>query len=303
MTTLTQLTVQKIVRRLLQGEDYRTEIVALINAEFLEYVLDFFKRVVEAKMRNATITADWYRAEFLNPSLPSGEIDIHSGLNQKTIANMYNSARKEVVIQAAFEHYERLYETINELIEQGEGIDFSLTIKLNRVSVELSMNESLIVINTLAVKRAQLRGDVWSSAGKQVEKTLMRMLCKLYHVPDQNYNESGLSREQRELDFSLIDQHGRRYACEVKLMGKGNPESADATIARDTDVFIADKLSDLNKQQLTRRGIEWVELRSPNGYQKFQAVLSAWNIPHQPFSGSLDERLEEIFASFSTHRA
>lgn len=302
MTTLTQLTVQKIVRRLLRGEDYRIEVVALINAEFLEYVLDFFNRVVKAKMRNATITADWYRAEFLDPNLPANEIAIHSGLNQKTIANMYNSARKEVVIEAAFEHYQRLYETINELIEQGEGIDFSLTIKLNRVSVELSMNESLIVINTLAVKRAQLRGGAWSTAGKQVEKTLMRVLCKLYNVPDQNYAESGLSREQRELDFSLIDPHGRRYACEVKLMGKGNPESADATIARDTDVFIADKLSDLNKQQLTSRGIQWVELRSPNGYQKFQAVLEALNIPHQPFSGSLDEKLEEIFAS-STHQA
>lgn len=33
-------------------------------------------------------------------------------------------------------------------------------------------------------------------------------------------------------------------------MGKGNPESADAVIARDSKVFVADKLSDLNKKQL-----------------------------------------------------
>jgi hypothetical protein len=30
---------------------------------------------------------------------------------------------------------------------------------------------------------------------------------------------------------------GNRYKCEVKLMGKGNPESADAVIARDSRVL------------------------------------------------------------------
>lgn len=58
------------------------------------------------------------------------------------------------------------------------------------------------------------------------------------------------------------------YCCEVKLMGKGNPESADAVIARDNRVFVADKLSDLNKSQLTSLGLEWVELRDTNGYFK-----------------------------------
>ena len=36
-------------------------------------------------------------------------------------------------------------------------------------------------------------------------------------------------------------------------MRRGNPESADAVIARDSRVFIADKLSDMNKKQLTNR--------------------------------------------------
>jgi len=56
------------------------------------------------------------------------------------------------------------------LIEAEPDLDLTLTIKLRGVSVELNINESLIVINTLAVKRSALRGGLWSTAGKKVEK-------------------------------------------------------------------------------------------------------------------------------------
>ena len=293
MMTLTDVVIKKIIRRLVNSQDYRVEIVTLINAEFLQYAVDFFRRVVEAKLRNQTVTTDWYKAEFLNPNMPSDELIINSGLNRKTISNMYNSARREIVLEATMEHYEQLYDTINSLVEQGSDIDITLTIKLRGVSVDLNINESLIVINTLAVKRAELRGGAWSTAGKQVEKVLMQVLCKLYSVPVVNYELTGLSNDQREVDFYLIGS-GNRYLCEVKLMGKGNPESADATIARDSDVFVADKLSDLNKQQLTQRGVKWIELRSPDGYKKFGTVLQELNIPHSQLQGDVNERLEEI---------
>jgi hypothetical protein len=78
-------------------------------------------------------------------------------------------------------------------------------------------------------------------------------------------------------------------------MGKGNPESADAVIARDTQVFVADKLSDLNKQQLDNLGIQWIELRAADGYRRFMFVLQSLGIPHQDFRGDLDTRLTEIF--------
>ena len=58
------------------------------------------------------------------------------------------------------------------------------------VSVDLNVSESLIVINTLAVKRAALRGGLWSTVGKSVEKYLMLTLCKLYQVPETNYDAS-----------------------------------------------------------------------------------------------------------------
>ncbi len=78
-------------------------------------------------------------------------------------------------------------------------------------------------------------------------------------------------------------------------MGKGNPESADAIIARDSAVFVADKLSDLNKRQLTARKVEWVELRQENGYRKFYEILKRLNVPCQDFVGNPNQRLNKIF--------
>ncbi len=78
-------------------------------------------------------------------------------------------------------------------------------------------------------------------------------------------------------------------------MGKGNPESADAVIARDSKVFVADKLSQTNKNQLNHLGVEWVELRSSNGYLRFATVLDNLEIPHRNITGFNEEELENIF--------
>jgi len=299
--TLTEKVTKNIIVKLVKGQDYRIEIVTLINAAFLQYAIDFFKRVVDAKLKNEKITTDWYKKEFLNPDLSSNEIAIHSGLNKKTIMNMYNSAKKEIVIDAANEHYDALYEAIQSLVDTDGEIDITLTIKLRGVSVDLNVSESLITINTLAVKRAELRGGLWSTAGKRVEKPLMITLCKIYEVADEFYKVKVANQEvdedidfEREIDFYLCDPKlNKEYKCEVKLMGRGNPESADAVIARDSKVFIADKLSDTNKKQLNKLKIEWVELHE--GYGRFEKVLSNLKIPHRDFKGDIDNRLEEIF--------
>ncbi len=301
--TLTEQVTKNIITRLIKGQDYRIEIVALINAEFLQFAMDFFEKIVQAKLRNKDVVG-WYKKEFLNPKLDANEIAIHSGLNKKTITNMFNSATKEIVINASNEHYDILYHSISQLIENQSDIDLILTIKFRGVSVELNINESLIVINTLAVKRAALRGGLWSTAGKKVEKPLMQTLCKIFNVSEENYaihlkgNKGKQDDElgfEREIDFYLINK-GENHKCEVKLMGKGNPESADAVIARDSKIFIADKLSDLNKMQLDSLDVNWIELRSENGYQRFEKALQNLGIPCTSFSGDLDKKLTEIFA-------
>lgn len=291
--TLTDQVVKNIIKRLIKGEDYRIEVVALINAEFLQFAIDFFKKIVEAKLGNKDVSIDWYKETFLNCRLPTGEIAINSGLNKKTITNMYNTAKKEVVIDASKEHYDVLYQSISNLVEAQPDIDLTLTLKFKGVSVDLNINESLIVINTLAVKRAALRGGLWSAAGKRVEKHLMTTLCKLYSVPPEYYNQDKVPESMREVDFYLIN--GETYSrCEIKLMGRGNPESADAIVARKSNVFVADKLSDLNKQQADSYNVKWVELRQENGYKRFGEVLDELNIPNIKFNNNLDSHLDKI---------
>ena len=84
-------------------------------------------------------------------------------------------------------------------------------------------------------------------------------------------------------------------------MGQGNPESADAVYARNAQVFIADKLSDLNKQQLDDNSIQWVELPGEMGYRKFRDILQLLDIPYTDFTVDIDQKLEEILSAiFST---
>jgi len=298
--TITEHVAKNIIKKLLKGEDYRIEVVTLINAEFLQFAVDFFKKVVDAKLKSKDITVDWYKKEFLNPALPARDIAINSGLNEKTIHNMFNSSTKEIVIDASNKHYDTLYRAIKDLVDTEHDLDLTLTIKLKGVSVDLNVSESLIVINTLAVKRAALRGGLWSTAGKRVEKPLMQTLCKLYGVSDKNYSLKIKGKEiteddfEREIDFYLVDGKNQ-YKCEVKLMGRGNPESADAVIARGSKVFVADKLSETNKRQLDSLGVEWVELRSAGGFKRFETVLDHLNIPHAKLPDNIDKKLEIVF--------
>lgn len=296
--TLTNEVTKKIISKLLKGEDYRIEVVSIINVEFLQFAIDFFKKIVDAKLRSDAITTDWYKTAFLNKDLSSDEIAINSGLNKKTIHNMYNSSTKEIIIDAANEHYEQLYEIIESLCENESNLDLTLAITLNDVSVKLNISESLVVINTLAVKRAALRGGAWSTAGKQVEKYLMFTLCKLFSVSDKNY-EAKFTRDRskdvdREIDFYLKNENNK-YRCEVKLMGQGNPESADAIFARKSNVFVADKLSDQNKNQAEQLNVHWVELHSKEGYRRFKNILEKLKIPHKDFSNNIDSALDVIF--------
>jgi len=146
--TITEQVAKNIIKKLLRGEDYRIEVVTLINAEFLQFAIDFFKKIVDAKLKNKNITVDWYKKEFLNPNLPARDIAINSGLNKKTIHNMFNSSTKEIIIDASNEHYDALYEAIKNLVDTEHDLELTLTIKFKGVSVDLNVGESLIVINT-----------------------------------------------------------------------------------------------------------------------------------------------------------
>lgn len=297
---ITDQIAKNIISRLLQSQDYRIEIINILNAEFLQFTIDFFKKIIDAKLDSKDITIDWYKENFLSlDKISTEEMIIHSGLNKKTISNMYGSASKQIVIDASMEHFSVLYAHIEKLVELEKGeLDISLTIKFKSASVELNISESLVVINTLAVKRSQIRGGLWSTAGKTVEKPLMLTLCHLYKIPSCYYDSTTFIKNKgkkvdREVDFYLIGANGDKHLCEVKLMGKGNPESADAIFARNTNIFIADTLSEQNKHQCDELGVKWVALRELSGFTKFEQILTQLQVPHEKYQGDLND-LDEI---------
>jgi len=176
---------------------------------------------------------------------------------------------------------------LRELENDAENnLAVTITISHNNISVRLSLVESLIVINALATKKLQIRRGAWNSIGKRVEKPLVDELCRRAGVPEKFVDRENFRRDKnlpydRETDYRLISMAGKVYRVEVKLMGRGNPESADMTIARDTDILIADTLSEQSQSQLKERGTEYLMLRGNSRILlSFVKILDKLEIPH-----------------------
>lgn len=299
---LSDIVVKSMVRKVILGGDHRAEVLAVINAKFLEAAIEFFGKVAQAKLRNQPITLDWYKKEFLNKELDAKEITLNSGLNTKSIRNSYGTTKKQLILEVTEKHYDQLLESIeilaNDLTFDDQPIEILLTIKLNGVACDLTVSESLIVINTLAVKRAALRGGIWSSLGKQVEKPLAATLCEMFSVPAIYYDQTNNPiNAPRQVDYYLTDAAGKKHPCEIKLMGLGNPENTDGALARETEVFIFDSLTPdgtIREQLETHKEIVWVELKAENGYLKFEEVLKKLDIPYKLPSGDISELLDII---------
>lgn len=279
--------IEKTIEKLIKGQDYREEVIRSINAVFLDFTIGFFKKIVSAKINAEDITLDWYKKYFItSDNFSADEAAIYAGINKKTITNIYGTANKEVVLNVANENFEYLSSLISELEnDTNSGLAISIKISYNNITVDLSLSESLLVINALATKKIQIRGGAWSSIGKKVEKPLIDKICEIVGVPAANIDNSHFKRDKsrafdREVDYKLISRTNKVYRIEVKLMGKGNPESADATIARDSNIFVADTLSEQNCGQLESRGVKYLILKGhTDSIQKFKQILTELDIP------------------------
>lgn len=284
-----EIVIKQTIDKLIRGKDYREEVINAINVEFLDFALDFFKKILNAKMNDTNINLDWYKKNFINnEKIKPDDAAIFAGMNKKTISNIYGSATKEIMINVANSNIDYLESILDSLGNETQNIGISIKISYKNISVELNLNESLLVINALATKKIALRGGAWSSIGKRVEKPLMLELCALCGVPKEFINadifkKNGELDFDREVDFKLFNKDKSKiYRVEVKLMGKGNPESADAVIARDTNIFIADTLSLQNKNQLKSLNIEFLELKNnQNSLEDFKSILARLEIPHK----------------------
>lgn len=191
--------------------------------------------------------------------------------------------KKKIAIDVSRTNYEYIKQLVDD-IGTGE-INIKISLTYNNIHVDLDLQESLIVINALATKKVAIRGGAWSSIGKKVEKPLIDKLCEISKVPakyidNKNFKKDKTKDVDREIDYKLFSRSGKMYRIEVKLMGRGNPESADVVIARDTAILVADTLSQQNKNQCKQLNVEYVELKGNNNIkQDFEAVLQRLDIP------------------------
>lgn len=208
-------------------------------------------------------------------------------LIKKTIMNIYSKANRETIIDVFNINYNYLVKMISELESlDNQQIDVNIILKYNNISITLNLVESLIVINSLATKKIALRGGAWSSIGKSVEKPFLNKLCDLSGVPEKNRISNIFIKDKnkvvdREIDYKLIDRNNNIINIEMKLMGRGKPESADVVIARNSKIFIADTLSEQNKAQLSQLSIYYLELKNNNHIiEDFRKILDLCNIEY-----------------------
>lgn len=88
--------IESTVNRLLNGDDYREEVVKSINAVFLDFTINFFKKIVEAKMNDEGITLEWYKKYFiLGNNFSADEAAIYAGINKKNYyQHVWNSYKR-----------------------------------------------------------------------------------------------------------------------------------------------------------------------------------------------------------------
>lgn len=288
MMTFQHQVIDNTVDKLLRGEDYREEVINAINASFFDFAISFFKQIVTAKLNSQEISLEWYKENFINnESYEPAENAIFAGMNKKTITNIYGTATKNVVLNVAKTNFDYLAAMIDELKQDAtDEIGISIKLTYHDVYVELNLAESLLVINALATKKAAIRGGAWSSIGKKVEKPLVTKLCAICGVPQKNMDNSIFVKNMeldydREVDYKLYDRDNNYIRVEVKLMGRGNPESADVIYARDTKLFIADTLSQQNKNQFESNNIPYIEMKNNNDVVgDFKKALDKLNIPY-----------------------
>ena len=293
MATITTEGKRRIIRSLLEdGGNHRAAVFEEINRDFLQYAMSLLGRAADGKIRGEEVRSDnWYFSELVNRASQTNEVAVLGGVPKKTIFNIYGSATRQIVLEAAAENINSLNSALEEL-RAVHHPDLHVSISLGS-ELEFTTQESMLLINALAVKRHQISGGKWAAVGIAVEAPLMLTLCRLFALEPQHYR-SGLSKDGRhQVDF-MLQRSGVEYRCEVKLNGRGNPESVTAAIARDPRLVLADFISEQNREKLDAAGIRWVDFHDRQGYLRFGRALDAFNLPYHPPDEALPQ-LNNIF--------
>ena len=289
-------TLRFVIKRLiLDGENHRRLMFEGLNRQFLAYALEFFEQIAMAKP--ASGNRDWYRDIFIQHGIDKEELSVRGAVPEKTVGNIHGSQRYDLVLAEAQRNVDYLRRTMAALLDGETPDGHFLAIDTGGDLVELTLEETLLVVSALAVKYGKLRGGTWSSLGKQAEIPLMETLCELFGVAHRHRRAPGVGEGHHQTDYTLI-KDAMVYRCEVKLSGKGNPEGLPLAPARGARLLVADQMSDQTKQTCVEMNVQWVELAAPEGWKRFGQVLDAFKIPHVEretvSSSELDATLERV---------
>ena len=277
MAKLDNDSIRYIIKCLLtDGSDYRTVIFRDINRQFIRHVSRFLDEAAAAKVRGEELgLQNWYTEGLLPTTKGTNDVGIVGGVPKKTVFNIRGKATRRDVLEFSIDNLDHLSQTLTELTAAHHP-GFKLRISHDD-RVEFDTEESILIINSLAVKRQQISAGMWGAVGFAVERPLMAALCELYQV-DRHYYRGGADSDGKfQVDFMLM-KAGAEYRCEVKLNGRGNPESVTQAISRDARLLVADWISDQNRQKLTGSQIHWVCLSDHNSHQQFGKALKSFGI-------------------------
>jgi len=69
--------IKEIIRRVILNtkESHRLVVQEVLDEEFINFCISFFKRIVSKKLSNEVIDVDWYKKEFLIEDLDKVDIE------------------------------------------------------------------------------------------------------------------------------------------------------------------------------------------------------------------------------------
>lgn len=306
--------ISKIIHSILTGEDYRTYVLATINKRFIDKVEELTAEIFKYKKQGD----NWLEKLLEDTSKKGGKANKfkllwYGGLNEKTVKNITGgTSKKEVCLEIGKQNLESFRLLLSEI--GGESsYKIEIIIKKDGGGVKLDDLESIIFVNIISAMKLTIQGGVWSEVGKQTEKILLYVIFTILKIPEEDYilifdemKEKGLV-ENREIDAIVFnrDEKPKPIKIELKLLGIGNPEIGDEALAREVDLFLIDRLSDMMKKESENRGVKVIEFKQKNPLKEIYKFFSSKNVRcSEPdmTSEELKQKIEQIISEWENQR-
>jgi len=283
--------IDKIIISVLKGKDYRPYVLATINKRFVDTVYLLLKKILEARKKNKS--EDWWIKELVeNSAIDKRELLWFVGLNNKTVTNMANTAKRKVCIDLGKENIKSIKMLAEEIEKMHDDLPYiEIKLKHRKEEIILSEKESIQVLNTISAMKLTVQGGAWSEVGKKVEKKLLFTIFEMLGLPSKNYvlvSDEMKKRGfvgNREIDgIILSDDYKKIIQIEFKLLGIGNPEIGDEALAREVGLFLVDRMTTMMIEEGKKKGVNIIELRDEKALTKISEYLKkeGFNVKNPP---------------------